>query len=250
MRALIRASGGMLAVGVLTLATACTPTPSADPDARFALTSAHVVVPAGGAYPVNLVFVAPGADPIWTDVTGIDLPGDADLAPGQFDVIAVEGADGMKVGNIAFELDVPPEGISFTTVGVIYDGRREPVTSDVGTWNLSAVEADEFSEEANAAVVAMSACTSIDVPLPPDTASVDAFDTDSTEVAVETFARTPTEDALTVSFSCSDAFDFVIISSTLDITRDDGSTHSIRLAPISIGFQDIDDADFHRIRDR
>lgn len=246
-----RSAAAVIALSAITAAaTSCSPaTPASAPS--FALTSADVVIAAGSAYPVNLIFTAKADDPIWTDLTGIELPDDASVGPGQFEVIGGEGADGYRLGNIAFEIDAPPAGLSFDSVGLIYADSTEPVPVDVGSWTFTEAPPEEFATaDAQAEVVAMGGCTSADLPVPEATASVKAFRTGSSDVQVEHAALNPEGDALTITLSCTDEADFHIISPSLDYTDASGTDLSTRFAPIAIGFQDIDDEDLQRIMHR
>lgn len=246
----------MLVAGALVIAasaslTSCAPSDTEIVAPPFALTSADVVYPAGQAYPVNLIFAAAADDPIWTDLTGVELPGDASVGPGEFEVIRGEGSGGYDLGNIAFEIEAPKEGLSFESVGLIYTEATEPVQTPVGSWSFSLAESQEFAtEDTGQAVAAMTGCTSADFPLPPSTSSVESFETGSDDVHLEDMVFQPEIGALTVTLACDDDSDFQIISPTLDITTRDGDVHSIRLSPVAIGFQDVDDADLQRILNR
>lgn len=247
-RALIVLTLGIAASASL---TSCAPSDTEIVAPPFALTSADVVYPSGQAYPVNLIFAASADDPIWTDLTGVALPGDASVGPGEFEVIRGEGSGGYDLGNIAFDLEAPREGLSFESVGLIYTGATEPVQSPVGSWRFSLAEPQEFAtEDAGQAVAAMTGCTSADFPLPPSTSSVESFETGSDDVRLEDMQFRPETETLTVSLSCDDDSDFQIISPTLAITTPDGDIRSIRLSPVAIGFQDVDDADLQRILNR
>lgn len=241
----------VIAIGAVTaMATSCVPaSPPSAP--AFALTSADVVFAGGRPYPVNLIFMAEAGDPIWADLTGIELPHDASVGPGEFEVIRGEGADGYQLGNITFELDVPAEGISFDSVGLVYSDSTEPEPVDVGSWTFTEAPLDEFATaDAQAEVAAMGGCTSAELPVPASTVSVEAFRTGSSEVAVEQAELNSEGDALSITLSCTDDADFHIISPTLDYTDASGVEKSTRFAPIAIGFQDIDDEDLRRIRER
>lgn len=246
----------MLVAGALVIAASASLTSCAPPDSEivappFALTSADVVYPEGEAYPVNLIFAAAADDPIWTHLTGVELPGDASLGPGEFEVIRGEGSGGYDLGNISFEIEAPKQGLSFESVGLIYAEVTEPVQTPVGSWSFSLAEPQEFAtEDAGQAVAAMTGCTSADFPLPPSTNSVEAFETGSDDVHLEDMVFHPETGALTVTLACDDDSDFQIISPTLDITTRDGDIRSIRLSPVAIGFQDVDDTDLQRILNR
>lgn len=241
----------VIAIGAITaMATSCTPaTPPSAPS--FALTSANVVFATGRPYPVNLIFVADDDDPIWTELTGVELPDEASVGPGQFDVIRGEGADGYLLGNITFELDVPEDGISFDSVGLVYADATEPAPVDVGSWTFTEAPLEEFATaDTQAEVAAMGGCTSADLPVPASTASIEAFRTGSPDVEVAQAVLNPAGDALSVTLSCTDEVDFHVISPALDYTDASGADASTRFAPIAIGFQDIDDEDLRRIRNR
>ena len=241
----------LIALGAVTAAaTSCAPaSPPSEPS--FALTSADVVFAEERPYPVNLIFTAAADDPIWTELTGIELPDEASVGPGQFDVIRGEGADGYLLGNITFEIDVPEDGISFDSVGLVYADSTEPEPVDVGSWTFTEAPLEEFATaDIQAEVAAMGGCTSADLPVPASVASVEAFRTGSSDVEVEQAVLNPEGDALSITLSCTDDADFHIISPSLDYTDASGDQMSTRFAPIAIGFQDIDDADLRRIRSR
>lgn len=247
-RALIVLTLGIAASASL---TSCAPSDTEIVAPPFALTSADVVYPAGQAYPVNLIFAAPADDPIWTDLTGVALPGDASVGPGGFQVIRGEGSDGYDLGNISFDLVPPPEGISFTSVGLVFTETPEPVRVDVGSWTLASAEPEEFAtDQVSAAIAAMSACTTADFPLPSSTKTVQAFHSGNSHVEVDGISMDAATDSVRVSLTCDDDADFHIFSPTLDYIDCDGAAQSTRLTPLTIGLQDIDDADFARIRDR
>lgn len=239
---------------VAATATSCTSDPTPQPKnypPSFAVTSADVILAEGYSYPVNFIFTAVQDDPIWTELTGVELPGDASVGPGQFAVIRGEGADGFQLGNITFELDVPPDGISFESVGLIYEDSPEPVSVDVGSWTLHEAPPDEFATgETKAEVAAIAGCTQADLPVPETTSAVDTFRTGSADVTADEVELSPDGGAISVVFSCTEDADFYVISPSLDYTDDAGARRSTRFAPIAIGFQDIDDADLQRIRHR
>ncbi|MFK3677089.1 hypothetical protein ACI2IP_05125 [Microbacterium sp. NPDC090218] len=238
---------------VVATATSCTSAPEPQVLSRpsFAVTSADIVLPGGRPYPVNFIFLAAEDDPIWTELTGVELPGDASVGPGQFDLIRGEGTDGFQLGNITFEVDVPPDGLSFESVGLVYEGSPEPVPVDIGSWTLSEAPPEEFATaDTKAEVAAIAGCTRADLPVPATTVAVDAFRTGSTDVTADDIALSPEDGAISVVFSCTDDSDFYVISPTLDYTDSEGARRSARFAPIAIGFQDIDDADLQRIRGR
>jgi hypothetical protein len=251
MKARTRATAATLLLLAATPVTACATAQPQIVAPSFALTSAQVVYPAGEAYPVNLIFAAATDDPIWTGLTGIDLPGEASVGPGDFDVIRGEGSDGFDLGNLAFDIVPPNDGLSFNSIGLIYADTKDPVRVDVGSWTLTAAAIDQFAtRDAGAEVVAMSGCTNADFPVPSSTASVESFSTGTRDVQAGDVELHPDSMAVTVALSCSDDVDFHIISPTLEYTDREGSVRSTRLTPVTIGFQDIDAADLQRIRDR
>lgn len=238
---------------VLVTAISCGSKPGPHPISppSFAVTSANVVLAEGRAYPVNFVFVADDRDPIWTELTGVELPGNTSIGPGQFELIRGEGSAGFQLGNITFEVDVPPDGVSFESVGLIYEGLREPVQVNVGHWALSEAPTDEFATaDTNAEVAAIGGCTHADLPVPETVVQVDAFRTGSAEVTADDVALNPEDGAIGVDFSCTDDMDFYVISPILDFTDSAGAQRTTRFGPVAIGFQDIDEADFQRIRGR
>lgn len=251
MRLELRRTVAVIALGaVMATASSCAPAP-APSEPAFALTSAEVVVSSDRSYPVNLIFMAAEADPIWTELTGVELSDGASVGPGEFDVIRGEGTDGYLLGNITFRIDVPEGGISFDSVGLDYADLIEPTRVNVGSWTFGAARQEEFASfDAKAELAAMSRCTEAELPVPGDAASVKAFHTGSPSVDVEQAVLNPGGDALSIRLSCTDEADFHIFSPTLDYIDASGVEKSIRFAPIAIGYQDIDDEDLERIRER
>lgn len=240
-----------IALCAVSAIAACTPEPEEIDPPSFALTSAEIVFGEGRPYPINLIFLAKDDDPIWTDLTGVELPGNASVGPGQFEVIRGEGSDGYRLGNISFDLDIPDGGLSFASVGLIYDGVSEPVPTPVGSWALNEAPLEDFATaETDAEVVAMGGCTSADVPVPESVSAVDLVTSGSEAVRVEHAVLHAEDATMTVTLSCGDGADFYIISPTLHYTDDAGADRSTRLSPIAIGFQDIDGEDLKRIRQR
>lgn len=237
------------AIAVVAVSCSSEPIEPIEPPA-FALTSANVVVPAGDTYPVNLIFVASDGDPIWTDLSGIELPGDASVGPGEFDVIRGDGSGGYHLGNITLELSAD-EGLTFDSVGLIYTDATEPVSVDVGSWTLAEAAPDDFATaDTKAEVAAMAGCTSADLPVPDTVAAVTGFRTGSPDVEVDDATLDQESQSVRITLTCTDTADFHVISPALDYTDTDGGAKTTRLAPIAIGFQDIDDADLARIRSR
>lgn len=244
-----RTTTAAIALGAIAVAAVSCSSEPIEPPA-FALTSANVVVPAGDTYPVNLIFVASDGDPIWTDLSGIALPGDASVGPGEFDVIRGDGSGGYHLGNITLELSAD-EGLTFDSVGLIYTDATEPVSVDVGSWTLAEAAPDDFATaDTKAEVAAMAGCTSADLPVPDTVAAVTGFRTGSPDVEVDDATLDQESPSLRITLTCTDTADFHVISPALDYTDADGAAQTARLAPIAIGFQDIDDADLARIRSR
>lgn len=238
-------------------AVACTPGVDNDTTSEsispppFALTSADVVFADGRGYPINLVFVAKEDDPIWTQLKGVTLSADVSFGPGQFDVIRGEGTDGYFLGNVTFELPIPPNGISFDSVAPDYKDLSKLLTVPVGVWDLHSAPASEFAtEEAKAEVAAMADCTGADLPVPAAVASIESLTSGSSQVSVDRAELAPDMNTITMSIDCSGDFDFYVISPFLDFLNRDDVSQSTRFAPISIGFQDIDNADLETIRER
>lgn len=229
----------------------CAPRPPVSAPPSFALTSADVVFTSGEPYPVNLIFVAAEKDPIWTALSGVKLPGDASVGPGEFDVIRGEGSGGYLLGNITFEIDIPPDGLRFHSVGLVFDTKTEPSRVEVGSWTLTEAPPQEFATtEAKGEVTAMSRCGGVDLPVPPALSSVTAFHTGSDLVTAQEVAPEPRDGAIHVDLTCTGDADFSIISPTLDYIDLHRAARRTRLAPITIGLQDIDEEDLQRIRAR
>ncbi|MGM1018272.1 MAG: hypothetical protein ACQEW8_12125 [Actinomycetota bacterium] len=239
-------------IGAFTGATSsCAPQQEGFAPPAFALTSAEVVHPLGESYPINLIFLAHADDPIWTDLTGIELPSDASVGPGEFEVIRGEGPGGLFLGNVSFHVTTPEEGITFESVGLVYEESTEPVRTDVGPWSLRVAPPEDFATvESGAEVLAMSSCTRAELPVPPAASSIDAVATGSDHASFENAILKPETDSIAVELSCTTDMDFFIISPTLDYADHRGDSWSTRIAPIAIGFHDIDDEDLQRIKDR
>ncbi|MGV8911673.1 MAG: hypothetical protein ACOH14_03575 [Rhodoglobus sp.] len=217
----------------------------------FAYTSADIVFAEGPKYPINLIFVAKGDDPIWDDLSGVELSNDLSVGPGEFDVIRGDGSNGDFLGNITFELDIPDEGIGFESVGLVYSDKTEPVPVEVGSWSLRRVPQDNFAtDETNAEVAAMADCSSARLPIPSSVVSIDEFRTGSDQVDAPEVALSPEPGTITIVLSCTGDADFYVISPTLDYTDNEGQAKTTRFSPITIGLQEIDDEDLKKIRDR
>lgn len=244
------------AVGIALSATAAlvSCTPEAGPPTTapvFAFTSADVVYSEGREYPINFIFLAEAADPIWTDLTGVVLPGDASVGPGQFEVLRGDEDQGMYLGNIAFNIAASSDGIAFGSIGLVYEGRSEPVEVPVGSWSLrEAPEAEFVTSDTRAEVAAIAGCTSADLPVPDSVASVQDFETGSQTVDVVDMTLNQQSSVLTVSFTCTDDSEFHIVSPSFRYIDTNGEQKTSRLAPIAMGFQDIDETDLKRIRER
>lgn len=231
----------------------CTPEPGYDAASAppFALTSADVVFTEGRDYPINLIFVAKDDDPIWTQLKGISLSDDVSFGPGQVDVIRGEGADGYFLGNITIELPIPVNGISFDSISLDYEDQPTPLTVAVGSWDLRSVPQEDFvTESAKAEVAAMADCTGADLPVPTTVASIESLSSGSPHVAVDRAELEPKTSTIDLSIHCSGDFDFYVISPSLDYIDQGGMSQTTRFNPISIGLQDIDDADLQKIRKR
>lgn len=217
----------------------------------FALTSADVVFPDGRDYPINLIFVAKDDDPIWTQLNGVKLSEDVSIGPGQFNVIRGEGTDGYFLGNLTFDLPIPPDGMSFDSVALDYEQSSGLTTVAVGSWELNSAAATDFATNtAHAEVAAMADCTSADLPSPSNVATLESLESGSSHVTVGRAALDADTSSIEMSLQCSGDWDFYVISPSLAYVDFDGVNRNTRFSPISIGLQEIDDADLEKIRER
>ncbi|MEW2006718.1 hypothetical protein [Microbacterium sp. NPDC079208] len=238
-------------LSLVAILTSCSPEETPRSTASFARTSATIVQPTNATYPINLIFVAKPDDAIWTDLTGIVLSDELSIAPGGFTVIRGDGANGDTLGNVTFTVDVPAAGLSFRTVGLVFAGSSTITQVPVGSWALRGAPPDDFaSEDAGADVVGMPRCTAADFPVPDAVASVQRFDPGSPDVHTDEVALDTRSRTVTAELACEGDFDFRVMSPSIDYTDDSGKARTTRLAPVSIGFQDVTDADLQRIRSR
>ncbi|WP_431864342.1 hypothetical protein [Microbacterium paraoxydans] len=251
MKPLLRCSAGTLALSLVAILASCSPEEASHSTASFARTSATIVQPSNATYPINLIFVAEPHDAIWTDLTGIVLSDELSIPPGDFTVIRGDGANGAALGNVTLAVDIPAAELSFRTVGLVFAGSSTITQVPVGSWSLRGAPADEFaSKDASAEVVGTPRCTTADFPVPEAAASVQRFhpgspDVHAGEVSLDTRSHT-----VTAELTCEGDFDFRVMSPSIDYTDDRGETRTTRLAPVSIGFQDVTDADLQRIASR
>jgi len=248
---LLRWSAGALALSLLAIPASCSPEETTPSTASFARTSATIVQPTDPTYPINLIFAAQPDDAIWTDLTGIVLSDDFSLPPGGFTVVRGDGANGVTLGNVTFTVDVPATGLSFRTVGLVFAGSSTITQVPVGSWSLRSAPADEFaSADAGADVVGMPRCTTAEFPVPDAVASVQRFDPGSPDVHADEVALDSRSHIFTTELACEGDFDFRVMSPSIDYTDGSGKARTTRLAPVSIGLQDITDEDLQRIASR
>ncbi|WP_315638239.1 MULTISPECIES: hypothetical protein [Microbacterium] len=241
----------IFALSLIPTLASCSPGEMPRSTASFARTSATIVQPTNATYPINLIFVAEPDDAIWTDLTGIVLSDDLSVPPGDFTVARGDDANGVTLGNVTFTVAIPPTGLSFHTVGLVFGGSSTIVQVPVGGWLLTSAPADDFaSEDARADVVGMPRCTTADFPVPKAVASVQRFDPGSTDVRADEVSLDTRSHTVTAELACGGDFDFRVMSPSIDYTDDSGKTRTARLAPVSIGFQDVTDADLQRIASR
>lgn len=241
----------IFALSLVAILASCSPGETPRSTASFARTSATVVQPTDATYPINLIFAAEPDDAIWTDLTGIVLSDELSIPPGDFTVIRGDGANGVTLGNVTFTVDIPAAGLSFRTVGLVFAGSSTIAQVPVGSWSLRGAPPDDFaSEDASADVVGMPRCTTADFPVPGAVASVQRFDPGSPDVHADEVSLDTRSHSVTVELACDGDFDFRIMSPSIDYTDDSGKARTTRLAPVSIGFQDVTDADLQRIRSR
>ena len=241
----------IFALSLIATLASCSPGETPRSTASFARTSATIVQPTNATYPVNLIFVAEPDDTIWTDLTGIVLSDELSIPPGGFTVIRGDGTNGVTLGNVTFTVDIPAAGLSFRTVGLVFAGTSTITQVPVGSWTLRGAPADDFaSTDAGAEVVGIPRCTTADFPVPKKVASVQRFDPDSPDVHADEVSLDNRSHTVTAELACGGDFDFRVMSPSIDYTDDSGKARTIRLAPVSIGFQDVTDADLQRIASR
>ncbi len=237
-------------LSLVAILTSCSPEETPRSTASFARTSATIVQPTNATYPINLIFVAKPDDAIWTDLTGIVLSDELSIAPGGFTVIRGDGANGDTLGNVTFTVDVPAAGLSFRTVGLVFAGSSTITQVPVGSWALRARRPTISLPKMP--VRTWSGCPGAPRPTSPflmrwrrSSASTRAHQTSTQTRSHWTRSRT-----VTAELACEGDFDFRVMSPSIDYTDDSGKARTTRLAPVSIGFQDVTDADLQRIRSR
>lgn len=241
----------IFALSLVAILASCSPGETPRSTASFAWTSATVVQPTDATYPINLIFVAEPDDAIWTDLTGIVLSDELSIPPGDFTVIRGDGANGVTLGNVTFTVDIPTAGLSFRTVGLVFTGSSTITQVPVGSWSLRGAPPGDFaSADAGADVIGMPRCTTAGFPVPDAVASVQRFDPGSPDVHADEVALDPRSHSVTAELACEGDFDFRVMSPSIDYTDDSGNARTTRLAPVSIGFQDVTDADLQRIASR
>ncbi|WP_431792092.1 hypothetical protein [Microbacterium paraoxydans] len=251
MKPLLRWSAGALALSLLAIPASCSPEETTPSTASFARTSATIVQPTNAAYPINLIFVAEPDDAIWTDLTGIVLSDELSIPPGDFTVMRGDGTNGVTLGNVTFTVDISAAGLSFRTVGLVFAGSSTITRVPVGSWSLRGAPADDFaSEDVGADVVGMPRCGTADFPVPEAVASVQRFEPGSPDVHADEVTLDIRSHSVTAELACEGDFDFRVMSPSIDYTDDSGKTRTTRLAPVSIGFQDVTDEDLQRISRR
>lgn len=251
MKLLLRWGTGALSLSLLAILASCSPEETTPSTASFARTSATIVQPTDATYPINLIFVAEPDDAIWTNLTGVVLSDELSIPPGDFTVARGDGTNGVILGNVTFTVVIPAAELSFRTVGLVFAGSSTITQVPVGSWSLRGAPADDFaSEDAGADVVGMSRCTTADFPVPDAVASVQLFDPGSPDVHADEVSLDTRSHSVTAELACDGDFDFRVMSPSIDYTDDSGKARTTRLAPVSIGFQDVTDADLQRIARR
>lgn len=241
----------IFALSLIPTLASCSPGEMPRSTASFARTSATIVQPTNATYPINLIFVAEPDDAIWTDLTGIMLSDDLSVPPGDFTVARGDGANGVTLGNVTFTVDIPAAGLSFRTVGLVFAGSSTITQVPVGSWSLKGAPADDFaSADASADLVGMPRCTTADFPVPDAVAWAQRFDPGSPDVHADEVSLDTRSHSVTAELACDGDFDFRVMSPSIDYTDGSGKAHTTRLAPVSIGFQDVTDEDLQRTASR
>ena len=220
-------------------------------DARFALTNAHVAIPSEDEYPLNLVFVAPSADPIWSDLESVEIPGVQPFAPAELLVNETDVEGDLKLGSLALSLSARSEAVEFSEIALGFGDAASPETRAIGSWRVSrdgAVSEKSAVQQVGAYPLAVDRCGPLSVQVE-NQGEVDATSVslgfgvpgavaDAAPRSVDTLAPGEVATA-TASPRCDDEVaDFYVFSPTLSWTAD-GSQERVFLPPVSVGLMNI-----------
>lgn len=240
----------------------CAPGPAPAPTesmAAFALTSADVAVPKDQVFDVTLPFLADPADPIWTDLVTVGIPGGGYfVGPGTFTVVVGDTHDDLQVGSITLSLDFSALPLSFDTLDVQFEGDDEYRSVPVGAWKLHQGEGNpKVPEVGRTGIGGAIPCGLTSGTFRNDsgesiTSSSVKVDAKGLEVtsSIDPPTVLPEEQfELTLDLSCETAADFYIVSPEVTFGTQ-GEPVSSRLGWISVGFTNLDDEALERIAQR
>ncbi|NCT91696.1 hypothetical protein GXB85_12145 [Cellulomonas sp. APG4] len=252
-----------LTSGVLMATSACGGTQPTEQgtNAHFALTNARAVVDPGDSYPVNLIFLAEATDPIWDSVTGVGLPGGQQVSESQLSVERSDAhLDGLRLGNIRFELPPEDDAAEFAEVELFLDGVAAPQVVAVGDWAVMWSQLPSDVSPTGDFALSVPRCGAIEGAFRNESSS----SLEVVEVAVETPGVSVTPATLpsgvvppgaTVEVDAEvdcdmELADFYVLSPAVTLARPDGSSVAAHLDPIAVGLTSIEEDTLRRIATR
>lgn len=218
---------------------------------QFARVSGDVVVTGEDEATVNLVFVAPPGDAVWSglhELVVVDDSGDSgDLVFGPDAITVHPGTErgGVQTGSIPVTIPGDVQGFALTTVRVVVDEGDESVTYDVGDWRMSRETQDPLFSVTGDYPASMSGCGEVVF----DVRSSVGADATVTGVATGAPGLTISDldvvvddsgtGAITFDLTCDEAYDVYAFSPTLIVEEEDGGTHAEPLDQILVGYLDM-----------
>lgn len=230
---------------------------TASTEAAFAHVVADAAIPSAQQFPVNLIFVAPLDDPIWTELSTVTIPEGPVFTQGAFTLHAGDDNGSERIGNIQLVLSESSEELAFDRVEIAITGAPEPLQVAVGDWRLTPAAPDAGLAQTGEYALTMPTCERIETRLRNDTGEV------LTEVAIDvtgpgvdvisssTPQRVRPGQTFTASadFSCGENADFWILSPTVTFTVG-GERRSTRLDAASVGLTSMTPDLIPQIRSR
>lgn len=236
--------------------------PAGPSSAHFALTNAAVVIPGDDEYPLNLIFVAPSGDPIWTDLEYVEIPGVQEYGRSELVVNESDVEGDVKLGNVTLALPARAEAVEFDHVVLGFAGSTAPETRAIGSWSVGregAVSEETPVQQVGDYYLSLDRCepVSIDIENRGDVSVSSlalAFEAPGVQADAAPVAReglAPGEVvAATSSPSCDeDLADFYILSPVLTWTSE-GSEGRASLPPLSVGLINISQEKIDAIAER
>lgn len=243
-------------VSVAVSLTACSSTghqPDTAMAPTFALTEARVIHH-DDQLPVNLVFIASEDDPLWTQLSGVELNGGLDVTG--YELVAGDVTEWGRLGNLTLTAQLPTDPVTATDVTVFLEGGTS-ATFPIGAWRVRA------SGEPGGQIlqVADYIVAYPDADLMEFTAtnvSDDHIEVTAPDLGLETLTVTDVmvngqvlqadggvdvppdaEVTFTLSLASSGEHDFFMTSPTVAVTGPDGEEMKEIFDPSMLGFSDI-----------